>query len=471
MLRIYTHNLGSEGLSNLRTALNPFISALHTEISNNFPEVACSSGRAILASDRPEAPAFRGGRRIVLNWGNSTPLTGARSDSNFYINTEAAVGRATNKKTFFETIHSYNNDGDTNEDDEVSIPEWTTTKALAERWHEEGSVVYARTSLQGHSGQGIVVAGAGGQGSVATAPLYTKGITGARREYRVHVYKGKVIHVQTKRRRSDAAINEDVRNLDGGWVFAVSNVTLSDQVRNNAINAVDAIGLDFGAVDIIAKGRAGQETESYVLEINTAPGQRGDTTINRYAKAIIDDVVNYYFHHALSLSGSSNARTTVTKLAAIFRTPAIVSSIMEHYPILAVEADGEGDDGGSDMSATATLRSTLFSGNARVSSAPIAARMVPSFEFSESSATASATRVEAVPQAARPTAQVRASRLSGTAHTSNYYAVCTYTPRQGAAVMTSLCEVDVSRGVAWIIGIDAPFRLDAVTLVSEVILS
>ena len=56
---------------------------------------------------------------------------------------------------------------------------------------------------------------------------------------------------------------------------------MSDGIIEQSIAAVQHVGLDFGAVDIIYNQR---EDSSYVLEINTAPGLMG-TTGERYAEA------------------------------------------------------------------------------------------------------------------------------------------------------------------------------------------
>jgi D-alanine-D-alanine ligase-like ATP-grasp enzyme len=56
---------------------------------------------------------------------------------------------------------------------------------------------------------------------------------------------------------------------------------VADYVRDQlSVEAVAALGLDFGAVDIIED----KEGNFYVLEINTAPGLEGHT-VTSYAKA------------------------------------------------------------------------------------------------------------------------------------------------------------------------------------------
>ena len=145
-------------------------------------------------------------------------------------------------------------------------------------------VVYCRTLTTASAGKGIVVATEPDE--VVEAPLYTIGIDDLdRKEYRVHVFNGKVMHTQEKRRREGYADNnkfsDAVRNLAGGWIFAIRDVTPSEGVKTTSINAIAALGLDFGAVDILQTS----DGRGWVLEVNTACGLEG-TTVGKYVDAI-----------------------------------------------------------------------------------------------------------------------------------------------------------------------------------------
>jgi glutathione synthase/RimK-type ligase-like ATP-grasp enzyme len=117
-------------------------------------------------------------------------------------------------------------------------------------------------------GKGIVLATS--LRSIVNAPLYTKQLA-IKGEYRVHVFNGEVIDYQKKRKREEAIENgdiaEDIRNINNGWVYS--------------IRATRALGLNFGAVDIIRD----INRRSYILEVNTAPGLEGLTLVN-YTNAI-----------------------------------------------------------------------------------------------------------------------------------------------------------------------------------------
>lgn len=151
-----------------------------------------------------------------------------------------------------------------------------------------GGIIYCRTLLTASQGDGIVVATRPEE--LVDAPLYTVGITDeGRKEYRVHVFAGKVIHVQEKRRRKghkdNVDFNDKVRNLAGAWVFTIQDVNPSNDTRCTSVSAIAALGLDFGAVDIVQDSNG----VGWVLEVNTACGLEG-TTVSKYVDAIVDYV-------------------------------------------------------------------------------------------------------------------------------------------------------------------------------------
>lgn len=236
---------------------------------------------------------------LVINWGNSQVEDAYFMDmagDGTGLNLPSSIKNASLKTTAMAKFEA----------EGVEHVESTTEASVANQWLSEGHGVYARTQLQGHSGEGIVFCYDNDHhtldpdvGDIATvvgvevpnAPLYTKAITGPRREFRIHVMCGKVIFTQLKKRRNnyrdDPEINYSnvVRNYQTGWIYASAPST---SVPNNAafvnsIAAVDALDLDFGAVDVITNG-----DNAWVLEVNTAPGQSGETTQARYTEAFMD---------------------------------------------------------------------------------------------------------------------------------------------------------------------------------------
>lgn len=82
------------------------------------------------------------------------------------------------------------------------------------------------------------------------------------REYRVHVFKGKTIRISRK---------EGLGN--GTWLARKPGPVKLRKVRDAARLAVEALGLDFGAVDVLARGDNNDEV--FVTEVNAAPGLGG----------------------------------------------------------------------------------------------------------------------------------------------------------------------------------------------------
>lgn len=165
----------------------------------------------------------------------------------------------------------------------VGIPDFTESREEASKWLAEGFDVCVRHKLSGHSGDGLEIVGIEGDNEVPDAPLYTKYIP-KKHEYRVHVAFGEVIFVQRKARKleiPDENVNWKVRNLAGGFIYANEDVAIGGEAYASAVAAVEALGLDFGAVDIIYNEK---RAKYYILEVNTAPGLTG-STLNAYVEA------------------------------------------------------------------------------------------------------------------------------------------------------------------------------------------
>lgn len=164
----------------------------------------------------------------------------------------------------------------------VPTPDWTSSFSKAEEWITAGDVVFCRTKLSSMEGRGIVVAKK--KSELVEAKLYTK-LFPKDKEYRVHVFKGEVIDYVQKKLRNDAVDKPGrsryIRNTENGWIFARQGVEISSAIRETAIKAVQALELDFGAVDLAVS----KNNNIVVFEVNTAPGLEG-TTISRYAEAI-----------------------------------------------------------------------------------------------------------------------------------------------------------------------------------------
>lgn len=203
----------------------------------------------------------------IINWGNSSPLTVYTHQK--VLNNPDNVRVAVDKLEAFTKLKEGN----------INVP-YHTTVLPADR----NGIYLARTLLRASGGDGIHVVRPGDE--VPSAPLYVKYIPKTK-EYRVHVVDGKVIFVQRKRRPHGAEQDRDqrlIRNHTNGWIFALLNDEDAnlDHIEQEAVNAVQVLGLDFGAVDII-EGR--DDGKAYVLEVNTCVGIRSPSVLEAYASS------------------------------------------------------------------------------------------------------------------------------------------------------------------------------------------
>ncbi len=216
-----------------------------------------------------EGSRFKGNeKRLVINWGASNvPYEIAKCN---ILNHPQSVRKALNKLQAFQILS-----------EGVDIPEWTESPQEASKWLAEGFTVVARTVVEGHGGEGIVLVE--NDQELPYAPLYTKYIPKTE-EYRVHVFKDEAFFIQRKARKKevpDEEVNWKIRNLAGGFIFANQDVQVANACKEEAVKAVKALGLDFGAVDIIWNKK---RDKYYVLEVNTAPGLGNQDTLEKYTE-------------------------------------------------------------------------------------------------------------------------------------------------------------------------------------------
>lgn len=249
-LNVYSHNPNSEGAKALAAALG-------------VKRIKREGSRYVGTPNKN-----------VINWGATALPENVAGAS--IINKPDAVRSVSDKLRFFQKCR---------DNGAPRTPEFTTDRQVVLQWLAEGKKVVARTVLNGHSGEGIVILEGAGV-DIPVAPLYTVYVP-KKQEWRIHVFRRgnnlKVIDMQRKIRDPDfdGVPDWNVRSHANGFIFAREVDPPNPDILNQAIKALEISGLDFGAVDVIWNEHNAQ---AYVLEINSAPGLVGQTVRN-YAEA------------------------------------------------------------------------------------------------------------------------------------------------------------------------------------------
>ena len=139
-----------------------------------------------------------------------------------------------------------------------------------------------RQLTRASEGKGIVIAETPEQ--IISAPVYTL-YKKKKKEFRVHIFKDKVVAVLEKRKKKEFAGNEEpkIRNTANGYVFCSENVEEPEGLRELALKASKVTQSDFKGVDI---GWNEKKQELFVIEVNSAPGIEG-SNVEKYVNAII----------------------------------------------------------------------------------------------------------------------------------------------------------------------------------------
>lgn len=258
---IYPYNTGSASVKALSKALK-------------------SADESMVGVIRREGSKFQPGpSKMIINWGSADKQILAYAEGgSVVLNHPNAVNLCADKLRFFDAVK-----------DNASVPEFTTDRALAERWVNEGTIVVGRLDLRASAGRGIVMSD-DGDAIFPECKLFCKYIPKLS-EFRVHIFRGRVLDVaQKKLRKTDQEgrevdpdnVNWRIRSYSNGFVFAREDIKVPDSVINESLAAFNCIrGLDFGAFDVIYNKKRNQ---AYVLECNTAPGIEG-TTLENYTEA------------------------------------------------------------------------------------------------------------------------------------------------------------------------------------------
>lgn len=242
-----------------------------------FPYAQGSEGAKLLAEElnckrilRENSTFKRKPGDVVINWGASD--CPAKYDA---VNKD--IKGILNKKTFFERLAGTG-----------LTPKFETKKMDAA--DNLGFPIMCRTKLEGHDGEGIVIADKFSQ--LVEAKLYTQ-YEDKTSEYRIHVGRGpsgyQVIGAQKKVKKAVADgpnVSPDARIMTGdgvGFVWTVNDQTvhIPAQVQSAVKAAFEKFPeLTFAAFDVIYNNSTGK---AFVLEANSAPMGTPET-MKRYGK-------------------------------------------------------------------------------------------------------------------------------------------------------------------------------------------
>lgn len=170
------------------------------------------------------------------------------------------------------------------EQEGIPALEYTTDPGKACEWINQDEVVVGRKLTRASEGKGIVIMEGDVNICFQHCPVYTK-YKKKKKEFRIHIFKDKVIHVVEKRKRKDweGERESKVRNLANGYVFCSDNVVEPTGLRELALRAAKVTTSDFKGVDI---GWNEKKDELFVIEVNSAPGIEG-TNVDRYIEEIV----------------------------------------------------------------------------------------------------------------------------------------------------------------------------------------
>lgn len=214
---------------------------------------------------------------IVVRWGNRIPLNMTNC---IVYNTAEASAKASNKKTARQIL----------EQAKVPIPVLVTPKNFKSSYLP----IIARPSYHSKC-KNLRILKTKDEFLKHYAEKERKGwyysqYIDKEHEYRIHCAHGKVLSISEKPRPK----NHTAANPVYGWGYSVVEeewrVIPWNEYRatwcKTALDAVKAMGLDFGAVDIVTKDK-----QAYVLEINTA----GSLTESEYLRKRYSMYINWLF--------------------------------------------------------------------------------------------------------------------------------------------------------------------------------
>jgi hypothetical protein len=209
---------------------------------------------------------------VVIRWGTREELPS--SSSSVVYNKSAAIANATDKKGTREILTRAG----------ISVP-----RAVSPDSKDVSFPVIARPSVHSKGRNFVVIKSMTGLEnhylSHAHKGWYYSEYVDKDKEYRFHIAHGKVLAIMEKPRPDDGSLLAWNRALtEDPFVYVPWNKLRDTKTLGIAagvsIDAVKELGLDFGGVDVMTKGR-----KAYIIEVNTAPTlNSSDYVAERYSK-------------------------------------------------------------------------------------------------------------------------------------------------------------------------------------------
>jgi glutathione synthase/RimK-type ligase-like ATP-grasp enzyme len=209
----------------------------------------------------PGGTRVRGNPEAIIRWGcQREPEKGG-------VNSPVALALASDKLRALRTLREAG----------ILVPDFGTSPDPT--WER-----YLGRSRKGYGGTDIIVLPTGlGDTHSSEAEFYTRYVPNTR-EYRIHVFADAVIRVQGKYLDfPEQHTNPYIKNYAQGFRFRTPDKKLNADRTEAAIAAISALGLVFGAVDLLI----GEDRRAYILEVNTAP-KLAPLTCSQYVAAIRD---------------------------------------------------------------------------------------------------------------------------------------------------------------------------------------
>lgn len=265
--------------------------------SKSAKSLADSLGVTVLRKGN-ESKFVPNNSKLIINWGATSGIKDSILGSQM-LNRPNRVASASNKKTFFTSL--------TNAAFEYVPKVFFSKNDALTYWAADPTrrVIFARTVLNGHSGEGIhILRTVNDWDTCPPCNLFVEYVK-KQDEYRVHFTDFRnwlpdsgpeVIFIQRKGFKvsngqtltAEAAM---IRNVSNGYAYVTEGGNISTETVPTAVKITilsflngyqhQLFGLDFGAIDIIYNKHY---NIAYILEVNTAPGLAG-TTIQKYTEA------------------------------------------------------------------------------------------------------------------------------------------------------------------------------------------